>query len=134
AGIAGSASTGQLQVFSALQGRSEGDDPAWFQHTGYTVCTPSGKTLLRVNNTAGYYEKAPRSITLPEGRYLVKAQAKDYLRVHVPVVIERGRITRVHLDDAWALPATSKETEVVSVPAGYPVGWSAGPAKEVRTN
>ena len=116
---------GGLQVFSSLVGRSEGNNPAWYQHTDYSIYDLNGKLVRHVDNTIGYYEKAPRRVTLPAGRYFLKAQANDYLWVDVPVTIERGQTTRVHLDDNWKLPANASKTELVSFPNGNPAGWRA---------
>ena len=119
-------SNGRLQVFSSLVGRSEGDNPAWYQHTGYEVYNVNGELVKHVDNTVGRYAEAPRQVTLTAGRYLVKAQAKDYFWVNVPVLIERGQTTRVHLDDHWQIPADVPKMELVSLPNGNPVGWRAG--------
>jgi hypothetical protein len=115
---------GQLEVFSALRWRSEGDNPAWPQHTDYDICNPQGKAVKHVANAVGHYAEAARLISLPAGKYVVKAHAKDYLWVEVPVVVEAGRITKVHLDDAWRPAADVAPTEVVCMPTGNPVGWS----------
>jgi len=56
---------------------------------------------------------------------LVNAQAKDYSWVKVPVTIDRGRTTEVHLDGNWNLPADVPKTKLVNVPNGNPVGWRA---------
>jgi hypothetical protein len=53
----------------------------------------------------------------------VKAQAKDYFRVNVPVTIKSGQTTRVHLDDNWTAPPEAKKSELVVLPDGNPVGW-----------
>jgi len=116
------AGNGQLEVFSALRGHSEGNNPCWYQHTAYYIRDHQGRPVKRVDNRVGRYAQAPRVINLPPGEYLVKAQAKDYLWVDVPVVIEPGKLTEVHLDDAWR-PADARNTELVSLPAGNPVGW-----------
>jgi hypothetical protein len=128
-GITTGPGQGQLEVFSAVRGRVEGDNPTWYQHTGYYIYNRQGKRLKHVANTVGYYAQAPRVITLPAGQYLVKAQAKDYLWVEVPVIIDPGRTTRVHLDDAWQTPPGTPKTELVSLPAGHPVGWRANTVK-----
>lgn len=93
-------SNGQLEVFSALIGRSEGNNPCWYQHAGYTVYSAQGLCVKHADNTVGHYEQRPRLVSLPLGKYFVRAGAKDYLSVKVPVVIEAGRVTKVHLDDA----------------------------------
>jgi hypothetical protein len=117
--------TGHLEVYSALTECHEGDEydtnPMWYQHTDYVVCNSNGERIRHVFNTVGHYAQRPRRIDLPPGEYLVKAEAKDYMAVEIPVIIRPGRTTRVHLDGAWhpSIP----NSEVVSAPAGYPVGW-----------
>jgi hypothetical protein len=125
---------GGLQVFSSLVGRSEGDNPTWFQHTDYYLYDLHGKRLRHMDNAIGYYEQAPRREALAAGRYLVKAEARDYLWVVVPVTVECGRTTSVHLDDNWKLPGDVPKGELVSMPNGNPVGWRAESAKESRMN
>jgi hypothetical protein len=90
--------------------------------------------LKRVDNTTGHYMQAPRRVTLPAGHYLVRARANDYLEVEVPVTIEGGRVTRVHLDDKWRPPANTPKNRLVSLPDGIPVGWRADAAKEFGVN
>jgi hypothetical protein len=115
-------SDGQLEVFSAITGRTEGDDPTWFQHTDYTIYNQQQQSVKHVFNALGHYSSAPRAITLPPGKYFVKARAKDYASVWVPVVIEPGRTTRVHLDDTWR-PIADSKTPLIKLPSGTPVGW-----------
>lgn len=115
---------GQLEVFSALSGRSEGNNPTWQQHSDYFIYTAQGMRVKYVMNAPGYYSTVPRLVQLPAGKYIVKARAKDALWTTVPVVIKPGEITRVHLDGKWE--PNAQGTEVVMAPEGYPVGWSAG--------
>jgi len=133
------ASKGELQVFSCLDEESDdqnqgSQDPVWYQHSDYSIYNLHGKLVKRVNNTTGHYEQAPRRVALPAGRYIVKAQANDYLQVKLPVTIEPGRTTRVHLDDNWKLPAGTQKRELVYMPNGNPVGWSAESTKEIGIN
>jgi hypothetical protein len=125
---------GQMEVFSALQARYDGNDPSWYQHMDYNVYDLNGKRVRHVFNTVGHYEEAPRAITLPPGEYIVRALAKNYQEVEVPVVIEAGRITRVHLDAQWKPAAPAPQTELVDSPAGYPIGWRTQPAKDLGMN
>jgi hypothetical protein len=127
-------SEGGLQVFSSLVGHSEGNNPTWYQHTDYYIYDLHGKLVKRVDNTIGHYDAAPRLVALPAGRYLLKTQANEYVCVDVPVTIERGRTTKVHLDDQWKLPADTAKKELVSLPDGNPVGWSAESMKEIEIN
>jgi hypothetical protein len=117
------ATNGQLEVFSALSERIEGDNPTWSQHSDYYLCDSHGRRLEHVDNNTGYYSENPRLITLPPDKYIVEARAKDVLRAKVPVVIKPGEITRVHLDGNWQPPAETPKTEAVEAPSGYPVGW-----------
>ena len=121
-GVNNHAQDGQLEVFSAITGRSEGDDPAWFQHTGYSLYDAQGRKVKRVDNTVGYYASRPRVISLPPGKYIVKAEAKDFRAVEVPVTVKAGKTTRVHLDGNWH-PANASSASVVDLPSGAPVGW-----------
>jgi hypothetical protein len=69
-------------------------------------------------------------VALPPGNYVVKARAKDYLLVEVPVVIESSRTTRVHLDDQWVPEPGTSANQLVAQPNGSPAGWRAPqPAK-----
>ncbi len=124
AGLDHHARDGQLQVFSDLVGRTEGDNPTWYQHKDYTIYDQQGRRVEHVRNTVGYYARRPNLISLPPGKYVVRAEAKDYLFVKVPVVIESGRITKVHLDGDWQ-PSAADKQELVSLPTGIPVGWAA---------
>ncbi len=122
--------TGELQVFSSLEEQSDNQnqasrDPVWYQHANYAVYDAQGHLVARVDNVTGHYSQAPRRVALPPGQYLVRAPARDYLQVAVPVTIERGRLTRVHLDHKWQLPPATPKTELVSTPNGEPVGWKA---------
>jgi hypothetical protein len=103
--------------------RTEGDNPTWYQHTAYYIYDLHGKIVKHVDNTIGRYEQAPKLLPLPAGRYLVKAKANDFLWVAVPVTIERGRTTRVHLADNWKPPLDTSKAELVSMPNGNPIGW-----------
>jgi hypothetical protein len=135
AGRSSSFGTGYLQVFSRLAEQSDdqnqggsGGNPSWHQHTDYNVYDAKGKLVKHVGNTVGHYSTSPRLVCLRPGSYTLRAQAKEWLSVKVPVVIEPDRTTKVHLDDNWGPPIGTPKTEVVTTPGGYPVGWSADPA------
>jgi hypothetical protein len=126
------ASTGSLQVFSRMVQQSDdqnlgGDGVSvWYQHADYDIYNARGQRVKHVDNSAGHYETAPRIVNLPPGSYMVAAEAEDAVRVRVPVKIERGRTSRIHLDDNWKPPATAPRDELVNMPSGSPVGWRAG--------
>ena len=131
AGGSSSIGTGHLLVFSSLAEQSDDQDqgstdPVWYQHTDYNVYDAGGKLVKHVDNTLGHYATSPRLVFLRPGNYTVRARATEGLSVNVPVVIEGGRTTKIHLDENWKPPAGTQKTEVVSAPGGYPAGWRAG--------
>ena len=133
-------STGELQVFSSVveqsddQNQATDDEPVWYQHTDYRIYNLQGKLLKHVDNTIGHYDQAPRPVTLSAGQYLIRAQSKDYLWVVLPVTIQAGRTTQVHLDDKWKLPPDTPENELVCLPNGKPVGWRADSTNDTGIN
>jgi len=126
-GYSGMGSKGQLLVYSAWQGHGEGNNPCYYQHGDYYIYQTSGKLVRHVENIVGHYAQSPRPEFLPAGKYVVQARAKGYgnIWIKVPVVIQDGQTTRVHLDNGWTVPADISKTELVSMPIGYPVGWRA---------
>lgn len=64
----------------------------------YTIRASDRATLERVANQSGPFGSEPETVLLPPGRYLVDARATNFGRVEVPVQIEDGRTTVVHLD------------------------------------
>lgn len=117
--------TGRLEVFSALAGHAEGNDPTWFRHTDYYLCDARGKELRVVRDALGHYSQIPCQVTLPAGAYLIKACGKGILEADVPVVIKPGVTTEVHLDGEWQPPADAAPASLVSAPEGYFIGWRA---------
>jgi len=126
-GYPGTGSKGQLLVYSAWQGHGEGNNPCYYQHSDYYIYQTSGKLVRHVENSVGHYAQSPRPEFLPAGKYIVQARAKGYgnIWVKVPVVIQDGQTTRLHLDTGWMVPRGTAKSELVSVPGGYPVGWRA---------
>jgi hypothetical protein len=122
-------STGTLQVFSReierRDDRELGGDgiPPWYQHGDYTVYDMNGNTVRHVENSEGRYARDPVVVDLAPGKYMVKAQMADFSWVKVPVTIERGRLTGVHLDDKWQPPAGAPKGALVTMPDGKPIGW-----------
>ena len=122
-----SSGDGQLEVFSALSGHIEGNNPTWYQHTDYEIYNEQGHRMEHVRNSRGYYSQRPRVVTLPAGRYIVKARARGARQVNVPVVIKAGELTPVHLDAKWSPAIDASGTQLVKGPDDYPVGWRADP-------
>lgn len=122
-------SDGTLLVYSATEQRSDvGFAFPYNQRTDYTICDSQGNEIQRVfNNNQGHFEPIPKAVRLEPGTYRVKAMAAVGLGelLTVPVVIEPGRTTEVHLNGHWKPPAETPENELVRTPAGFPMGWRA---------
>jgi hypothetical protein len=120
------AGVGYLQVYSDTETHNIGDGPPYCPHTGYNIYTPSGVRVKYVPNHIGDMDETPTMVRIPAGDYNVVAESSAYGRVTVPVVIEGGHRTAVHLDREWK---PSRTNEVVRLPDGEPVGWSDATAK-----
>jgi hypothetical protein len=116
-------STGHLRVYSETRAREIGDNTYYYTHTGYAIRDLSGKTVLYVRNHVGDMDEIPTLVTIPSGSYWVVAQSPRYGRVTVPVKIQDGRTTVVHLDDDWKSVSKSHSNELVYLPDGEAVGW-----------
>lgn len=96
-------------------------------HSPYTVCTVEGKVLRRVPNTTGMNDPQPTRLTLAPGDYQVRAEAERYNDVTIPVVvpvrIEGGKTTVVHLDGRWESQPPPAPEKSVRLPDGQIVGW-----------
>ena len=129
-----SAGAGYLRVFSEqepmTEGFDEGANPTYYQHSDYRIYDERWKLVRYVSNAVDKYDPTPRLVSLPPGIYIVKARAKDYVAVQVPVVIQHGRTTSVHLDDGWAPPTGANVNELVIEPNGNPIGWRAHPSRQ----
>ncbi|MGA2244504.1 MAG: hypothetical protein ABSH48_05850 [Verrucomicrobiota bacterium] len=92
---------GRLLVFSATEKGLPfaSDDPVRFNvHTDYDITDAAGHVRY-VPNHASNMDEWPDIVTLPSGDYTVVAQSSSRGLVRVPVIIENGRTTSVHLDD-----------------------------------
>jgi hypothetical protein len=119
---------GHLLVFSAKEPHGDGDDPVYYQHSGYSIYDSQRRWTKYVGNAPGHFDEGPRLVHLAPGTYFVKARAECYGWVEVPVVIESGRTTVVHLDKEWRPASSPPKSELVSLPDGYLIGWSASPS------
>jgi len=125
-------SKGYLQVFSAT-GKSipiASDDPTSFNlHSGYDINDESGKSVKFVVNHASNMDEWPDKVTLPAGNYIIVAESTCCGLVTVPVVIQQGKTTIVHLDRNWWPPSKTATNQLVFLPDGEAVGWSSSISK-----
>jgi len=120
---------GTLTVYSAKeQENNVGFEFPYNQRTDYYIYDSSGKEAEHItDNNKGHFEAVPRGIELSPGKYNVKALAAVGLGewVTIPVVIESGRTTEVHLNGSWRPPADAPQHDIVQSPGGFPMGWRA---------
>src|SRR5258706_9838587 len=89
---------GALIVYSAVDAGSTSDSDAYPHHSGYRIFFDDGKQLKYVNNWVATFSEDPATVGLAPGGYKVSARAMRFGTVTVPVVIEAGKTTAVHLD------------------------------------
>jgi len=126
-GLAGNDHMGFLQVFSATAKSPAivSDDNAVFKiHSGYDIQDQSGQLLEFVPNHTSNMDESPDHVKLPIGIYKILAQSSCCGQVIVPVLIEEGKSTLVHLDRDWFPPGSIPTSRLVYLPDGEAVGWS----------
>src|SRR5262249_11362338 len=119
---------GELLVYSALNTGANTDQNATTHHSDYSIELPDGQRFKYVNNSWSTFSADPQEVALAPGRYNVAARAINSGMVKVPVIIEAGKTTAVHLDGTKpATPSTEPpESDWVRLPNGLLVGWRAG--------
>jgi hypothetical protein len=124
-----SATQGTLQVFSSYEVNPDFNsrDPYRQEFSDYRLLDANGQLIQQVHNNSGTILQRPLVVTLPAGRYLVEAQANTYGLVKVPVKIENGRDTQVHLEGAarWPNATGPDSANAVHLPNGQIVGWKS---------
>lgn len=124
-----SSSDGVLMVYSACEaGPNFGRrDPYRPVCSDYKILSSTGTLLRAVHNDSGTILQQPAAVSLPAGRYRVVARANGFGTVTVPVIIEAGRSTIVHLEgDSWPRTGPKDSTNLVHLPDGEAIGWRAG--------
>jgi len=121
------AAEGGLAVYSALGIGTPGEPENVYYHSGYKIYSLDGKMLKYVNNRVGpTYVEDPATVSLSPGRYNVVARAAAFGIVTVPVVIEAGKTTFVHLNGSELTVGRQTSTSgFVRLPDGLIVGWRA---------
>ncbi|MGD1018525.1 MAG: hypothetical protein ABSA12_04320 [Verrucomicrobiia bacterium] len=121
-----SASEGFLTVYTAMKTYPMDDETYYRVHTDYGIYDATGHRLLSVRNAATYHDPTPRTVALPEGRYMIEGWTDGYQLLKVPVVIKAGRATIVNLEATRnnLFPA-ARGNDVVRAPDGQIIGWSA---------
>lgn len=122
-------------VYSAWDIGSPGDqsDVAVNHHSDYRILSADGKPVKQVNNFVGTFIEAPVTVSLLPGHYTVVAQATALGTATVPINIEKGKTTDVHLDGSPLLiQGQSSDADFVRLPGGSIVGWRANETPEAK--
>lgn len=130
--VAPDTSDGYLQVYSATEKSPgvAGDDAIAFDlHSSYVVNGTDGKSVKFVANHASDMDEWPDQVKLPTGNYNIMAQSSWCGQVSVPVVIQTGKITVVHLDNNWWPASNIGKNQLVYLPDGEAAGWSSSSSK-----
>jgi hypothetical protein len=119
-----SSRNGELRVYSATYSQTleQSEYPA---HTNYTIATVDDHVIEHVTNATGTFNSRPARVSLPAGEYHVRAQYNSGRFVTVTVVIEPDKTTVVDLDGEEISRGRAAAREMVRLPDGQVVGWSA---------
>lgn len=117
---------GYLVVYSDTEAKRLDKGLPFYVHSSYVIERQNGTKLKWVPNHVGDMDQAPERVRLPAGTYDVVARSTAYGRIRVPVVIEAGRTTEVHLGGDWK-PALepADASALVRLPNQEIVGWRA---------
>lgn len=120
-----SAPTGYLKVYTATEDHNDGHIH-YYPHTGYTVYSEDGKTVVtKVRNAIGIHDEDPSLVQLP-GKYVVLGEVENGGMVKVAVVIQPGQLTKVDLGSDWKQRTLAgNAADWVRLPNGQIVGWRA---------
>jgi hypothetical protein len=117
--------SGWLRVYTATKRHEIGDNTFFYSHTGYRICTKDGQLWKFIPKNTDNMDEAASIVEIPAGDYRIFAQSQAYNLVSVPVVIQAGKTTEVHLGTHWKAPVGTSTNEIVYFPDGWPVGWKS---------
>ena len=118
--------TGFLTVYSATEEHTDGDGPSRYPHSDYEIYTRDGKLFKQVRNALGYSDETPERVTLPKGLYTVVVKSETAATVSIPVVIETGKATVLHLEREkdWTPDLSgARESDLVRLANGQVIGY-----------
>ena len=88
-----------LVVYTAPDPHAHFDGTSYhLYYSDYEIRSEDGGLVRKVHNDSGTAIEGPVEVNLPAGKYRVHAKANGYGWVAVPVIIEPGKVTTVHLD------------------------------------
>src|SRR6266516_1993685 len=122
---------GFLTVYSATAWTTDDDGPSLLKYTNYRIDAADGTLFKKVPND----DQEPTRVILPKGTYTVVAQSDTSGMVSVPVAIETGKTTVVHLErekDWKEAPVGIRSADLVRLPNGQPIGLRARHAELLK--
>jgi hypothetical protein len=115
------------EVFFANNDYGRNDFRDGTAHTDYSLYSKDGELLLHVPNARGMNDADPTRLKLAPATYQVRAEAADsdgaVSTIMVPVCVEPGQTTLVHLDGNWYSRTTGTGDQWVRLADGTIVGW-----------
>jgi hypothetical protein len=134
--LASTGPTGFLRVYTPTE--EFYDEQALYDlHRDFSILTPGGEILKHVRNADHRWDETPALVSLPVGSYRIRSRTLSGEIATVPVAVERGRTTNVHLDGSFAAPEAPSATlpsvaagpgDLVTLPDGGIIGWGARPS------
>ena len=123
---------GFLKVYSATESMADDDGPSLLKYTNYQIDAADGTLFKEVPND----DQEPTRVILPKGAYTVVARSDTSGKVSVPVAIQTGKTTIVHLErekDWKEAPAGIDSANLVRLPNGQPIGFRARHAELLKS-
>ncbi|MBS0422112.1 MAG: hypothetical protein JSR66_30685 [Proteobacteria bacterium] len=122
--ITPAATQGNLVVYSAERAATyaQSEYPV---HTAYTIYSLDNKMVRRIENLSGSFNQDPERVSLPPGRYRIKALNSDSGEVIVTVIVVAEKTTVVDLDGTALPQGDTGRGKWVRLPNGHVVGWQA---------
>jgi hypothetical protein len=123
---------GFLKVYSATEWMADGDDGPLLKYTNYQIDAADGTLFKEVPND----DQDPTRVILPKGTYTVVARSDTSGMVSVPVAIETGKTTVLHLErekDSKEAAAGTRSGDLVRLPNGQPIGFRARHAELLKS-
>jgi hypothetical protein len=99
------------------------------EYSDYSIFDENGQLARKVHNSTDTAFEAPATVSLPAGQYKVIARANGYGDVTVPVTIERGQQTVLHLEggETGSKLVEADPSKTVRLPDGEIVGYRSNP-------
>jgi hypothetical protein len=120
---------GTLIVYSAYQVNADFNsrDPNRREHSNYKILDQDKKLLEWIHNQTDDIFQNAVPVKLPAGEYFVVARSNCFGIVTIPVIMDAGRETVLHLNggDKWSEGTAIIAANAVCLPDGEIVGWKS---------